>query len=131
MAGTNPIEHATPVAVAAALKNKETLCPEPDAIRYARYREEGGYKLLVDCMNGPIYTGTDHSPAGRRQPAWPGWRRFPGRQENGVSLRGQPSPRLIAVNADEGEPGTFKDRYYLETDPHRFIEGHIDRQLGH
>src|SRR5260370_19042304 len=46
-------------------------------------------------------------------PTGPKWR-F-GRQE--------PKPRLLAVNADEGEPGTFKDRYFLETDPHRFIEG--------
>ena len=38
-------------------------------------------------------------------------------------VRAEPAPRLIAVNADEGEPGTFKDRYYLERDPHRFIEG--------
>ena len=38
-------------------------------------------------------------------------------------MRAEPAPRLLAVNADEGEPGTFKDRYYLERDPHRFIEG--------
>ena len=38
-------------------------------------------------------------------------------------VRSEPAPRLVAVNADEGEPGTFKDRYYLERDPHRFIEG--------
>ena len=38
-------------------------------------------------------------------------------------LRGQPAPRLVAVNIDEGEPGTFKDRHYLEKDPHRFLEG--------
>jgi formate dehydrogenase beta subunit len=38
-------------------------------------------------------------------------------------VRAEPAPRLFAVNADEGEPGTFKDRYYLERDPHRFIEG--------
>ena len=38
-------------------------------------------------------------------------------------VRAEPAPRLMAVNADEGEPGTFKDRYYLEQDPHRFIEG--------
>ena len=38
-------------------------------------------------------------------------------------MRAEPAPRLFAVNADEGEPGTFKDRYYLERDPHRFIEG--------
>jgi formate dehydrogenase beta subunit len=38
-------------------------------------------------------------------------------------VRAEPGPRLMAVNGDEGEPGTFKDRYYLEKDPHRFIEG--------
>ena len=45
-------------------------------------------------------------------------------------VRAEPAPRLMAVNADEGEPGTFKDRHYLERDPHRFIEGHADRRLG-
>ena len=39
------------------------------------------------------------------------------------SVLGEPGPRLMAINGDEGEPGTFKDRYYLETDPHRFLEG--------
>ena len=38
-------------------------------------------------------------------------------------MRAEPAPRMMAVNADEGEPGTFKDRYFLETDPHRFLEG--------
>ena len=39
--------------------------------------------------------------------------------------RAEPAPRLMAINIDEGEPGTFKDRYYLERDPHRFLEGAI------
>ena len=39
------------------------------------------------------------------------------------AVRGEPGPRLMAVNGDEGEPGTFKDRFYLNTDPHRFLEG--------
>ena len=120
--GTNPIGHAQPAAVAAALEDGETRCPEPDAIRYTRYRELGGYKLLADCLGGQyepeqVITLLENAnlrglggagfPAGRK------WR----------ILRGQPRPRLIAVNADEGEPGTFKDRYFLERDPHRFIEG--------
>jgi hypothetical protein len=42
----------------------------------------------------------------------------------------EPAPRLMAINIDEGEPGTFKDRYYLERDPHRFLEGRADRGLG-
>ena len=120
--GTNPIERAEPETVTAAVKNGDTACPVPDAIRYADYRDQGGYKLLADCMNGR------HTPeqvidmleqanlrglGGAGFPAGRKWR----------ILRGQPQPRLIAVNIDEGEPGTFKDRYYLELDPHRFIEG--------
>ena len=120
--GTNPIEHADPATVTTAIENRETVCPEPDAVRYADYREQGGYTLLTDCVTGK-YTrdeiitlledanlrglGGAGFSAGRK------WR----------ILRGQPAPRLIAVNIDEGEPGTFKDRYYLERDPHRFIEG--------
>ena len=120
--GTHPVENARPKTVAAAVNNGDTVCPEPDAIRYAEYRAQGGYKLLADCMNGR------HTPeqvidmleqanlrglGGAGFPAGRKWR----------ILRGQPQPRLIAVNIDEGEPGTFKDRYYLERDPHRFIEG--------
>lgn len=120
--GTNPVERAEPETVTAAVKNGDTACPMPDAIRYAGYRDQGGYKLLADCMNGR------HTPeqvidmleqahlrglGGAGFPAGRKWR----------ILRGQPRPRLIAVNIDEGEPGTFKDRYYLELDPHRFIEG--------
>ena len=120
--GTNPVERAEPETVAAAVKNGDTVCPEPDAIRYADYRGQGGYKLLADCMNGR------HAPervidmleqahlrglGGAGFPAGRKWR----------ILRSQPRPRLVAVNIDEGEPGTFKDRYYLERDPHRFVEG--------
>ena len=120
--GTNPIEHAQPATVAAALDDGEMRCPEPDAVRYSRYREEGGYRLLAECVDGQhepeqIITALESAnlrglggagfPAGRK------WR----------ILREQPNPRLVAVNADEGEPGTFKDRYFLERDPHRFIEG--------
>ena len=120
--GTNPIEHAQPATVAAALDDGEMRCPEPDAVRYSRYREEGGYRLLAECVDGQhepeqIITALESAnlrglggagfPAGRK------WR----------ILREQTNPRLVAVNADEGEPGTFKDRYFLERDPHRFIEG--------
>ncbi|MCY3750684.1 MAG: NAD(P)H-dependent oxidoreductase subunit E [Gammaproteobacteria bacterium] len=120
--GTNPVERAEPETVTSAVKNGDTVCPEPDAIRYADYRTQGGYKLLTDCRNG------GHTPeqvidmleqahlrglGGAGFPAGRKWR----------ILRSQPRPRLVAVNIDEGEPGTFKDRYYLERDPHRFIEG--------
>ena len=120
--GTNPIEHAQPATVTAALENNEMICPEPDAVRYARYREQGGYKLLADCMNGEYTPEQIITLLERANLRGLGGAGFPAGRKWRI-LRGQPSPRLIAVNVDEGEPGTFKDRYYLETDPHRFIEG--------
>jgi formate dehydrogenase len=91
-------------------------------VDYAAYRKAGGYALLADCL------------AGRRERAeitqimedsglrGLGGAGFPiGRKWKIVSA--EPEPRLMAVNIDEGEPGTFKDRWYLERDPHRFLEG--------
>jgi formate dehydrogenase beta subunit len=88
----------------------------------AAYRAAGGYTLLDDCVSGrrtreDIIKAVDD--AGLRGLGGAG---FPtGRKWSLV--RGEPGPRLMAVNGDEGEPGTFKDRYYLGLDPHRFIEG--------
>jgi NADH:ubiquinone oxidoreductase subunit F (NADH-binding) len=94
----------------------------PQAIDYAAYRKTGGYRLIADCLAGKRTReaitkimedaglrglGGAGFPAGRK------WR----------ILAGMPAPRLMAVNIDEGEPGTFKDRWYLERDPHRFLEG--------
>jgi len=89
---------------------------------FAAYQKDGGYKLLSDCLEGRR-TREDTikavDDAGLRGLGGAG---FPtGRKWNLV--RAEPAPRLFAVNADEGEPGTFKDRHYLEQDPHRFIEG--------
>jgi len=89
---------------------------------YAVYRAQGGYALAASLVNGEedaerVLLAMENSglrglggagfPAGRK------WR----------IVQGQPAPRLMAVNIDEGEPGTFKDRVYLERDPHRFLEG--------
>ncbi|MGE0752726.1 MAG: NAD(P)H-dependent oxidoreductase subunit E [Variibacter sp.] len=88
----------------------------------AAYRLEGGYALLRDCLDGKrtreeIIGIVDN--AGLRGLGGAG---FPtGRKWNLV--RKEPAPRLMAVNGDEGEPGTFKDRHYLGLDPHRFVEG--------
>ena len=89
---------------------------------FAAYQKDGGYKLLKDCLDGRR-TREDTikavDDAGLRGLGGAG---FPtGRKWNLV--RAEPAPRMFAVNADEGEPGTFKDRHYLEQDPHRFIEG--------
>ena len=120
--GTNPVEHARPETVTAAIKDGETVCPEPDAIRYADYRAQGGYKLLADCRNGGYTPEQVIDMLEQAQLRGLGGAGFPAGRKWRI-LRSQPRPRLIALNIDEGEPGTFKDRYYLERDPHRFIEG--------
>ncbi len=96
--------------------------PVPQALGYDAYRAQGGYALAAAVVRGErdaesVITTLEHAglrglggagfPAGRK------WR----------IVRAQPAPRLMAVNIDEGEPGTFKDRHYLERDPHRFLEG--------
>jgi formate dehydrogenase beta subunit len=88
----------------------------------AAYQAEGGYALLRSCLAGGrsrddiIKTVSDAGLRGLGGAGFPTGRKW-------TLVRAEPPPRLMAVNADEGEPGTFKDRYYLERDPHRFIEG--------
>ena len=120
--GQNALAGATEASVKAAVKAKETTHPAPKYIGYKAYRKAGGYELFRDLVEGrrdpeTVITAMEHSglrglggagfPAGRK------WR----------IVRNEPAPRLMAVNIDEGEPGTFKDRWYLERDPHRFLEG--------
>ncbi len=83
---------------------------------------DGGYALLKACLAGArtrddiIKAVSDAGLRGLGGAGFPTGRKW-------TLVRAEPAPRLMAVNADEGEPGTFKDRYYLERDPHRFIEG--------
>jgi len=88
----------------------------------ARYRADGGYALLADCLSGKrtrddlIKIVSDAGLRGLGGAGFPTGRKW-------SLVRAEPAPRMFAVNCDEGEPGTFKDRRYLEHDPHRFIEG--------
>ena len=108
--------------IAAALAQGTHAHAYPAARDLAAYRLEQGYELLGACLSGArtrddIIGAVDQ--AGLRGLGGAG---FPtGRKWKLV--RAEPAPRLMAVNADEGEPGTFKDRHYLERDPHRFLEG--------
>jgi formate dehydrogenase len=149
LAGQQAVPMATPAAVVAAVKalgaadtppgtsegpfSEKYVQKRPDpsaewsseaieTIAYDAYRAAGGYGLAAAVVNGEheaeaVIQALEHAglrglggagfPAGRK------WR----------IVREQPAPRLMAVNIDEGEPGTFKDRFYLERDPHRFLEG--------
>lgn len=120
--GQHELGHASIEVIAARVAARDTAPAAADYVDYAAYREQGGYRLLRDCAQGvfdaeQVIASMESSglrglggagfPAGRK------WR----------IVRSQPGPRLMAINLDEGEPGTFKDRVYLERDPHRFIEG--------
>jgi NADH:ubiquinone oxidoreductase subunit F (NADH-binding)/NADH:ubiquinone oxidoreductase subunit E len=116
------VHGATAGSVAAAVKAGAHAHAYKTPADFFAYRKDGGYKLLKDCLEGRrtreeiIATVSD---AGLRGLGGAG---FPtGRKWSLVSA--EPAPRMMAVNADEGEPGTFKDRHYLERDPHRFLEG--------
>jgi formate dehydrogenase len=128
--GQNPVPHATAEKVislvkAGAVKHATAdVTITPGHIDYAAYRAAGGYALAASCVNGER-TAADvialMENSGLRGLGGAG---FPaGRKWKIVSA--EPAPRLMAINIDEGEPGTFKDRYYLERDPHRFLEGAI------
>jgi formate dehydrogenase len=120
--GHHYVLDATAPDVLATAARGETDPIIPEYVGYAAYVKDGGYKLLNDLREGRIGKedvlkalddaslrglGGAGFPAGRK------WR----------SVLGEPGPRLMVVNADEGEPGTFKDRFYLLRDAHRFIEG--------
>ena len=128
--GQNPVPHATAETITALLDKgsvtHDTANPAvtPGHVTYLAYREAGGYALAAECVAGKrkaedVIATMEHS--GLRGLGGAG---FPtGRKWKLVSQ--EPAPRLLAINIDEGEPGTFKDRYFLERDPHRFIEGAV------
>src|SRR5579863_4664190 len=125
--GQNPIPNATAqrvaeVVQAGQVKHSSDQAVTPGHIDYAAYRAAGGYALAASCIAGakkPAEVITVMEDSGLRGLGGAG---FPaGRKWKLVSA--EPAPRLMAINIDEGEPGTFKDRYYLERDPHRFLEG--------
>ncbi|MCH9697133.1 MAG: NAD(P)H-dependent oxidoreductase subunit E [Gammaproteobacteria bacterium] len=120
--GQNPIDLADTDRVTRAVKNKATTPRIPDYIDYQDYRKQGGYELYSKCLSGDlnadevIQTMNDSGLRGLGGAGFPAGRKW-------GFVRSYQGPRYLAVNIDEGEPGTFKDRHYLESDPHRFIEG--------
>ncbi len=118
----NPIGKATIASVQQAIADRKFEPEAPQPIGYPAYRANGGYTLLQRAHAGELVRddviavledarlrglGGAGFPTGRK------WR----------TVRDEPAPRLVAVNVDEGEPGTFKDRWLLERDPHRALEG--------
>ena len=118
----NPVPRATAESVQAEVRAGHTRHhPEP-YVDFDAYVAQGGYALLRDCMEhrrdleSVLKTMEDSGLRGLGGAGFPAGRKW-------RIVRGEKAPRIMAVNIDEGEPGTFKDRWYLERDPHRFIEG--------
>ncbi|HXW26855.1 MAG TPA: NAD(P)H-dependent oxidoreductase subunit E, partial [Xanthobacteraceae bacterium] len=116
------VMHADAARVPAAAAKPAHAHAYATPAAFETYERDGGYALLKACTGGArarddiIKIVSDAGLRGLGGAGFPAGRKW-------SLVRAEPAPRLFAVNADEGEPGTFKDRYYLERDPHRFIEG--------
>ena len=119
--GHHHIDHATPEKVEAAIAANHTHADIPAYEDFAAYEAAGGYASLKELRaNGDWAQVQDKVlDAGLRGLGGAG---FPSGKKWGF-VRANEGTRYLAVNGDEGEPGTFKDRYYLERTPHLFLEG--------
>ena len=120
--GHNYLKHATVEAVEMAVQGGQTNEPAPASIGFDDYVAHGGYATLKACLGGDNSLDDVLDSVEKSGLRGLGGAGFPTARK-WQFVRQEPKPRLMAVNADEGEPGTFKDRHYLETDPHRFLEG--------
>ena len=120
--GKNPINHAKLETVRNVVETGKTDAPVSDYITYNNYINSGGYQLVNRYFDSTNSTETiieimkDSGLRGLGGAGFPAGKKW-------EIVRQQPGPRVLAVNIDEGEPGTFKDRHFLEKDPHRFLEG--------
>jgi len=119
--GHSHIDQATPDKVSAAIAAGETHAHIPAYQDLAAYQAEGGYSVLSDLRGAGDWEAVQETvlSSGLRGLGGAG---FPSGKKWGF-VRSNPGPRYLAVNGDEGEPGTFKDRYYLERTPHLMLEG--------
>jgi len=120
--GTHPLAKATVGKVENAINNNMIEATPGEYLNYHDYTKTAGYKLLKDCHAGKHSAESIIALVKNSKLQGLGGAGFPAGMKWEI-LRQQAGPRIMAVNIDEGEPGTFKDRYYLERDPHRFIEG--------
>ncbi len=120
--GRSPVDHATPRDVADAVRAGRTEPALPDYPGYSEYRAGGGYRLLGECVRGERSADDVIDMVARSGLRGLGGAGFPVARK-WQFVRAAAAPRCVAINADEGEPGTFKDRHCLESDPHRVLEG--------
>ncbi len=120
--GMNPIHQATEKQVMQEVNANNSKAKLPSCIDFTSYQESEGYATLKKIVAGDIDNESVISTLEDSNLRGLGGAGFPAGRKWRI-VRDQEAPRIMAVNIDEGEPGTFKDRYYLERDPHRFFEG--------
>ena len=122
LVGKNAVDLATSQSIIDAVRTQQTEPKIPAYIGYAGYRDNGGYQTYLSCLNGTrsvhdvIETVEASGLRGLGGAGFPSGKKW-------QFVRKESAPRFAVLNADEGEPGTFKDRYCFETDPHRVLEG--------
>jgi len=120
--GHRHVDKASVKSVQEIIDAKDFAAIVPEYQDLSAYQKQGGYDVLKECLTGKrsiddvITTMSDAGLRGLGGAGFPTGRKW-------TFVRAEAGPRLMAVNADEGEPGTFKDRHYLESEPHRFLEG--------
>mgnify|MGYP000567435892 FL=1 len=118
----NPIDNATFKEIKKNVDAKAFHPEIPDYINLDKYISDGGYEIYESIINKKISHESAVEVLEASELKGLGGAGFPAGRKWRI-LREQEAPRLLAINIDEGEPGTFKDRFYLESDPHRFFEG--------
>lgn len=120
--GDREVDHADAGTLAQMADASAFDVAVPDYVPLHAYRRSGGYRVLERVRSGALDVDalvailSDASLRGLGGAGFPAGRKW-------GFVRSYPGPRLMTINGDEGEPGTFKDRFYLESDPHRMLEG--------
>ena len=120
--GDREVDHASLEGLVHMAREGLTEAVIPDYVGLEAYRADGGYRLLERVRAGEISPETMIETLQNGGLRGLGGAGFPVGRKWSI-VRGYPGPRLMSVNGDEGEPGTFKDRWFLERDPHRTLEG--------
>ena len=120
--GRNSVGNASVESLEAAVRGGLIEPAIPPYVDYSIYRQNGGYRVLSECVNGSRTFDDVNARIDASGLRGLGGAGFPSSRK-WQFVRNEPAPRFTVMNADEGEPGTFKDRFCLETDPHRVLEG--------
>ncbi|MGI9298744.1 MAG: NAD(P)H-dependent oxidoreductase subunit E [Gammaproteobacteria bacterium] len=121
--GQNAVENAAAETVAAAFSAGHFAPAVPSAQTLAEYRQTGGYEIYRECLSGARDAESVLAVLEESGLRGLGGAGFPAARKWRIVRDIAGDKKIVAVNIDEGEPGTFKDRFYLEQTPHLFLEG--------